>query len=165
MTIPLSFPSFEIEGNFPRDAFILAADLDRLGYNIRSFKDPLTRSVRQVIIPSIRENFESGGRPEWEQLAASTIATRLREGYGIWPPLTKTGALKKKAAVFANWAITKDSAIMKEPKIKYAKYHQSGTVRMPQRAFAMIQDEDEEDVERIFQIWLEERIQRYYDRG
>lgn len=165
MTISISFPTIEIAGNFARDAFILAADLDQLGYNIRSFKDPLTRSVRQVILPSIRENFESGGRPEWQQLAASTIATRLRDGYGIWPPLTKTEALKKKAVVFANWVITRDSATMKEPKIKYAKYHQRGTSKMPQRAFAMIQPEDEEDVERIFEVWLEERIQRYYARG
>lgn len=165
MTIPLSFPSFEIAGNFPRDAFILAADLDRLGFDIRSFKEPLTKSVKQVIIPSIRENFDSGGRPEWDQLAASTIATRLRQGYGIWPPLTKTGALKKKATVFANWTISRDSAIMKEPKIKYAKYHQSGTSKMPQRAFAMIQDEDEDDIETIFRIWLEERIAKYFARG
>lgn len=165
MTIPLSFPSFEIAGNFPRDAFILAADLDQLGFDIRSYKEPLTRSVRQVIIPSIRKNFESGGRPEWQQLAASTMATRLREGYGVWPPLTKAGNLKKKATAFGIWTINRDSATMQEPKIKYARYHQSGTSKMPQRAFAVIQDEDEEDVERIFQLWLEERIQRYYARG
>lgn len=165
MTIPLSFPSFEIAGNFPRDAFILAADLDRLGFDIRSFKEPLTRSIRQIIIPSIRKNFESGGRPEWQQLAASTISKRIREGYGIWPPLTKTSALKKKATAFGIWTIDRDSATMQEPRIKYAKYHQSGTRRMVQRAFAMIQDEDEDDVETIFRIWLEERIQRYFARG
>lgn len=165
MTIPLSFPSFEISGNFPRDAFILAADLDRLGFDIRSFKEPLTRSVRQVIIPSIRKNFESGGRPEWQQLAASTIATRIRQGYGIWPPLTKTSNLKKKATAVGIWTIDRDSATMGEPRIKYARYHQSGTSKMSQRAFAMIQDEDEEDIETIFRIWLEERIQRYYARG
>lgn len=165
MTIPLSFPSFEIAGDFPRDAFILAADLDQLGFNIRSFKEPLTKAVRQVIIPSIRKNFESGGRPEWQDLAASTIASRLQQGYGIWPPLTKSGALKKKATAFGIWTINRDSAIMQEPRIKYAGFHQSGTSRMPQRAFATIQDEDEDNVETIFRIWLEERIQRYYARG
>lgn len=165
MTVPLSFPDFEIAGNFPRDAFILAADLDRFGFNIRSFKEPLTQSVKKVIIPSIRENFESGGRPDWDQLAASTITKRISEGYGIWPPLTKTGALKKKATAYGIWLITKDSATMGEPKIKYAGFHQRGTTKMPQRAFAMIQDEDEDNVENIFRIWLEERIQRYYARG
>lgn len=162
MTIPLSFPSFTIEGDFPRDAYILAHDLDELLLDIRSFKEPLTRSIKQVIIPSIRKNFEAGGRPEWQELSAQTISDRIRQGYGIWPPLTKTGALKKKATVFANWSIDRTSAIMKEPKIRYAKYHQSGTSKMPQRAFAMIQDEDEDDVETVFRIWLEERIRRYY---
>lgn len=165
MTIPLSFPSFEIAGNFPRDAYVLAADLDQLGFNIRSFKEPLTKSVRQVIIPSIRENFESGGRPPWQELDVSTIAKRIREGYGIWPPLTKTGALKKKATAAGIWTIDRSSAIMQDPKIKYAKYHQAGTTRMPQRAFAMIQDEDEEATERIFALWLDERIRRYFARG
>lgn len=165
MTIPLSFPSFEIDGRFNRDAFILAADLDRLGFDIRSFKEPLTKSVKQVIIPSIRENFESGGRPDWEQLAVATIATRLRQGYGIWPPLTKTEALKKKATAIGIWTIDRQSAIMNEPRIKYAKYHQTGTGKMPQRAFAMIQSEDEDRVETIFRLWLEERIAKYYARG
>lgn len=163
--ISFTFPGLEIDGRFSRDAFILASDLDQLGFNIRSFKEPLTRSVRQVIIPSIRKNFESGGRPEWRELAADTIATRLRYGYGIWPPLTKTGALKKRATAVGIWTIGRDSAIMNEPRIKYAKFHQAGTRKMPQRAFAMIQDEDEDAVERIFEIWLDERIARYFARG
>lgn len=162
MTIPLSFPGFEIDGRFHRDAYILAHDLDQLLIDIRSFKEPLTRSIKQVIIPSIRRNFAAGGRPEWQELSAQTISDRIRQGYPVWPPLTKTGSLKKKATVFANWSITKDSAIMNEPKIKYAKYHQAGTSKMPQRPFAMIQDEDEDDVENVFRIWLEERIRRYY---
>lgn len=164
MTIPLSF-SVEIEGNFPRDAFILARDLDQLGFNIRSFKEPLTMAVRQVIIPSIKKNFDSGGRPEWQGLAVETIKTRVRQGYGIWPPLTKSGQLKKRATAVGIWEIDRTLAVMNEPRIKYAKYHQAGTNKMPQRAFAMIQDEDEDRVEDIFRIWLEERIQKYYARG
>lgn len=163
--IPINIPSFTIEGDFPKEAFILARDLDQLGFGIQSFKEPLTRSVRNVIIPSMKRNFESGGRPPWADLAEETIKTRVRQGYGVWPPLTKTGALKKKATAVGIWTIGRDSATMNEPRIKYARYHQGGTRKMPQRAFAMIQDDDEDRIEEVFRLWLEERIQRYYVRG
>src|SRR5687767_7819156 len=52
---------------------ILARDLRNLSLALRDFTTPLQRSVREVMIPSIRENFQRGGRPPWPRLAQTTV--------------------------------------------------------------------------------------------
>lgn len=44
---------------------IMARRVDKLGLDIRSFREPLKRAIRNVVIPSIAENFAVGGRPSW----------------------------------------------------------------------------------------------------
>src|SRR5882757_3926611 len=55
---------------------IIAKDVNRLAMDIRSFRAPLAKIVREVMIPSIRTNFSEQGRPKWAPLAASTVAAR-----------------------------------------------------------------------------------------
>lgn len=155
----ISFPSVTIDGDFSRDALILAGDLDALAtYGIRSFREPLVKSVREVIIPSIRNNFAAEGRPAWAPLAPSTVLSRGASG----PILNRSGRLLKVATQFNIWSYTRDSATITgiESRVKYAKYHQGGTRKMPARPFILLQDEDEEQIERIFYDWLDERIRR-----
>ena len=44
---------------------------------------PAMISIGETIIESVQTNFESGGRPSWPPLAASTIKQRQRQGK--WP--------------------------------------------------------------------------------
>lgn len=103
---------------------IVARDVERLGMDIRSFKEPLQRSVRKVMIPSIRKNFEAGGRPAWPELADDTVKLRGSS----WPILDRTGKLRKGATQFNIWTITDTSATIKSlpSNIWYGVVHQQG---------------------------------------
>jgi phage gpG-like protein len=103
---------------------LVAKDIDKLGLSIQSFKEPLTRSVKQVIIPSIRKNFDVGGRPPWEKLAEYTIEVR---GSSI-PILVRTGKLRRGASQFNIWTINQQSATIKKlpDAVWYGAIHQAG---------------------------------------
>lgn len=107
---------------------LVAKDVQRLGLDIRSFKEPLVRSVKRVIIPSIRKNFTSGGRPPWAELAPYTITRRTKEGFPAWPPLTKTGRLRRGATQFNIWSIGQTTATVRRlpSSVWYGAIHQSG---------------------------------------
>jgi phage gpG-like protein len=104
---------------------IVAKDVDRLGLDIRSFREPLIKIVRLVMIPSIKKNFSSGGRPPWEPLAADTVKAR---GYSAWPILERTGRLKRRATQLSIWDIGLTSATVRSlpSDVFYGYYHQAG---------------------------------------
>lgn len=166
----IGFPRVGPTGDFSRDALILAGDLqDFAQYGIRSFREPLTRSVRTVIIPSIRSNFAAEGRPPWEPLALATVEDRAKlQSLGkiktgaSGPILNRTGRLLKVATQFNIWSYTRESATITglDSRVKYATYHQTGTRKMPARPFVIIQDEDEEAIEQIFYHWLDGRMRK-----
>lgn len=74
---------------------ILAGRIDKLGMDIRSFKEPLTRSVRDVMTVSIRRNFDVGGRPTWEPLSETTLARRASAGFAGSDPLVLLAHFEK----------------------------------------------------------------------
>lgn len=155
----ITFPQLSFSGDFAEDALILAGDLQDLAqYGIRSFREPLEKSVRTVIIPSIRNNFAAEGRPGWAPLAPATVLSRGASG----PILNRTGRLLKVATQLNIWTYTRDSATITgiDSRVKYGKYHQAGTAKMPSRPFILLQDEDEEAIEQIFYVWLDQRIRR-----
>jgi hypothetical protein len=79
-----------------------------------------------------------GGLP-WAALAASTVAHRIRSGYGVGPILFNTGRLKAAAisAARGKFRIRRPGTRFSigQVSVPYARYHQSGTGRMPKRAF------------------------------
>lgn len=107
---------------------IAAGRIDKLGMDIRSFREPLTRAVREVIVPSIRENFDAGGRPAWEPLADATLALRQSRGISGSKPLTVSGALRRGASQINIWDIRQNSAVIPDlpQKVWYGKIHQAG---------------------------------------
>jgi phage gpG-like protein len=111
--------------NFQPSLGIVAKNVERLGIDIRSMREPLTRSVRQVMVPSIRKNFDSGGRPAWEPLAPSTIA---RRNFSAWPILVRKGKLRRGVTTISVWTITQTAATIKDlpDRIWYGKVHQAG---------------------------------------
>lgn len=104
---------------------LVARDIDRMGISISSFKEPLTRSVKEVIIPSIRQNFQAEGRPPWDALADDTIKLR---GGSAHPILERTGALRRGATQFNIWSIGDTSAAVKglPNSVWYGVVHQAG---------------------------------------
>lgn len=106
---------------------IVAKDVDRLAMDIRSFKEPLATIVRTVMIPSIKENFATEGRPKWAQLADSTVAARKASH----PILQRSGLLERRATQFNIWDIGTTSATIRAlpPDAFYGVYHQAGAER------------------------------------
>lgn len=154
---------------------ILAAQVDMLAMELGNFREPMTKAIEQVMIPSFRQNFASGGRPPWPPLAAYTV--QVRDGDD--KPLVRTGALEADATSLDIWHITDTAASIQSwpARTWYANIHQAGyggvsststsaaagsgvgaaKVRIPARPFIMFQAEDIEDVREVFMVWLTER--------
>jgi phage gpG-like protein len=107
---------------------IVAKDIERLSLDIRSWKVPLTQVIKQVMIPSIRKNFDTGGRPAWEPLAENTIKAR---GFSAWPILEVTGKLRRKATQLNIWEIGTTFATVRAlpDDVFYGAFHQAGASR------------------------------------
>jgi phage gpG-like protein len=118
---------------------ILARDIDKLGIDIRSFKEPLMRAIKQVMIPSFRKNFEEEGRPSWEPMAEATEMLREREG-SSGALLNRTGKLKRTVQQQNIWTVTRESASIQDlpPKVWYGKVHQEGMGGMGKRVKSVL---------------------------
>ena len=159
----------------------MARRVNKLGADIRSFKEPLLRSIKYMG-SSFDMNFQKGGRPEkWQDLADETWKKKRGK------ILDETGALRKAVKQLNIWTVSRDSAFVNDlpDKVWYGKVHQQGwggqqvtvpniglggagqttTVTadlaeggIPQRRFIMMQDEDIIIIERIFTDYLGERV-------
>jgi len=108
---------------------ITAARIDKLGMDIRSFREPLTRSVKRVMGPSFRKNFDAGGRPDsWEPLSDATLEVRQRLGRNGSGILVLTGALRRVMGQLNIWRITRTSALILDlpQSVWYGAIHQAG---------------------------------------
>lgn len=157
---------FGLKFEFQPSIGLTARAVNTMGLNIKSFREPLKRSIQQVLSPSFRKNFEAGGRPvPWEEL--SEVAVNMRGS--AEPILVRTGELKRTIQQFNIWTVDRTkAAILDLPeKIWYGKVHQGGYGRrgsgqsraagIPARPFVMIQKEDYEAIDKVFEKWLEER--------
>lgn len=175
-----------IEIDMEPSPVLLVAQFNKLGLDIRSFREPLKRAIQKVVSPSIGMNFEKQGRPKWTVLAQRTIARKSAEGFksNASTILRKTGALTRAAKALNSWDIDgrEGLAVMQVPdKVWYGKVHQQGSGEIvgyaaasgstqageqawgsvgyvPQRVWAVIQPEDVDDIERVFEEWLDERV-------
>jgi phage gpG-like protein len=104
---------------------IIARKIDKLGLDIRSFREPLKRSVQRVMGPSFQANFDAGGRPlPWRPLADETV----RQKRGNAKPLTRTGKLRKAVGQLNIWTISRETAFVSDlpSRVWYGKVHQAG---------------------------------------
>lgn len=118
---------FNAGWSFTPSPGIVAADIKKMGLQLESFKVPLTTAIKTVMMPSIRKNFDVGGRPEpgWDPLAEYTIE---RRGGSAWPILVRSGNLMKVASSFQIWSIGQESAAIRQlpSKVWYGNLHQEG---------------------------------------
>lgn len=163
---PQVFKSMIPQLKFEPSIAVAAGRIDRMQGAIDSFREPLKRAVKEIIAPSIRKNFDVGGRPSWEPLTEFTIQRRAEDGYGAGPILERTGRLRHQASQPSIWRYTDTSAAILDlpSSIWYGKLHQSGFTdslrgtEVPARPFIMLQDEDIRGVEKLFAEWIEERF-------
>jgi len=174
----------------PSPLFLVAA-FHKLGVDIRSFRVPLERSIKEVAAPSMNQNFFAQGRPDqWAELAAQTVSQKEAAGYSAAAsrPLIRTQDLMQTAGDWKIWNIdgVEGTAIMELPAdVWYGKVHQEGSneggigyvtafkVRrtgkrvevmhgvqgfVPQRMWALLQDDDIDKIEEVFDKWMEERL-------
>ncbi|MBX6772694.1 MAG: phage virion morphogenesis protein [Chloroflexi bacterium] len=100
-----------------------------------------------VIVQSVRRNFEAEGRPErWAPLARSTV----RQRGSAHPILVRTGRMRR--ATRATRPSGRTIRVIND--VPYARYHHTGTARMPQRRFLMVQSEDVPVIGEIFERYL-----------
>lgn len=118
----------QLEIDFEPTIIVTTGRINKMGASFRSFKEPLTKSIRKVMMASIWENFESGGRPKWAPLAEATLLIRQRWGHPGTDPLVWTGALSEVASSFNIWTITQSYASIQSlpTSVWYGKIHQAG---------------------------------------
>jgi phage gpG-like protein len=119
-----------IDMSFSPSLAITAARIDKLGLNIKSFKEPLQRAIKQVMIPSFKANFAAGGRPDrWDPLSEGTLEIRERLGSIVGAGvLVKTGKLSKVMQQQNIWRVTNTTAIITDlpQQVWYGAIHQAG---------------------------------------
>jgi len=136
--------------------YSLAGDL-----NVRSLREPLKRSIQQVISPAFRDRFLSEG-PGWTPLAEVTQKAKDREGRdeGI---LRRTNKLYKKAQQLSIWNIDGQQGEARLENLGeqyYGFVHQMGSEHIPQREWAYLEPKEVDKVQEVFGQWLDERIAR-----
>lgn len=143
---------------FSSDIQGLAEDFGRRG----AMRQPLLRSAREVLSPSIGANFDAGGRPPWDPVIPdSSYRKKLGGGGG---PLSVTGKLQKSAEAFARWHVADNVLTYGNfpSSTWFAVVHDSEDVaakaNIPARPFALIQEEDIAPIGDIFMDWVEEKV-------
>jgi phage gpG-like protein len=139
--------------------FILAAQVMAFGVGFQDFTEPLKKAADDVMGPSFEKNFAVGGRPRWPALSALTILNRTESGFGAGPILVRTGALRGVAGDIGIWTIGRESAaVTNTGDVEYGVMHQTGTGSMPARPWAVLQDEDVNEIQDVFINWVRKRL-------
>lgn len=115
-------------------------------------KTPIERSLL-VMMESIDENFQVGGRPRWvpSQRALATEGGRTLIDEGTLRASIQIGS-KDNVYNVEEWHGTLGTTV------PYAVYHQEGTKRMVARPFVVVQDEDREDIQSTFAEYFAEHF-------
>lgn len=148
---------------------LFMAEQHALAVDIRSFREPLKRAIQGVLGPSFRHNFEVGGRPSWAPLSEETVRRKAQQGASDpGKILVETGKLARVAGQLNIWEINGqqgEAHVAELPGAEYGAFHQSGFTHhrggeVPAREFLVIQPQDMDEIEQVFDIWVRERFRR-----
>lgn len=162
---------------FEPEPAVLGRRARRLSKALEKTEAPLRAAVRTVMIPSIKQNFEVGGRPRWVSLSEFTTARRGKYGTGT-KILDVTGKLKQEATTFRAWVFLNDSAVLSTKNFRgelevIGSVHQGGsnrtgrdgTVRVPARPFLKIQPQDSARIRALMIQWMGAQGKRFWATG
>ena len=119
----------------------------------------------EMILQSIRNNFQQEGRPtRWVQLSAWTQAERKKQGYGASHPiLERTGDLKRAAseknAPGNEYQVNNNEATIKCTLEKAGRLHFGGG-KLPARPFFFMQERDFMEATKIMAILVAKEVQK-----
>ncbi len=147
----------------PNALALLSRDIQRLGNDLKGqtrMRGAWARVRDEVMIPSIRQNFDMEGRPSrWEPLSPVTHE-RAPSRVGI---LNVTGQLKRSATAKRRFKILKNEMTYGNwPERRwFGPVHDFGLGGVPQRQFVMIQQpEDSTQIGEILMEWVEDMVNR-----
>ena len=154
------------DAKFDPTPVILMAAFGALAKQLRSYKKPLETAIRDVMVPSIKKNFDMEGRPRWVPLSQSTLDTKIAHGERFTRILQSSGALLRSATQTNIWKIDARAGEAYIPDLPddvwYGRVHQLGAKRglspTPERPFLVIQPEDANKIEKVFEDWIKTRL-------
>lgn len=116
---------------------------------------------RAVVEPELkklfREAFDTRGFGRWPPLAQSTLEQKAQEGFPS-APLVRTGYYKRACTRLQGMRLTRNELCIVSP-IRYARYHELGTSRIPQReVFGAVTRRIRRRLPRQFEIWQARRL-------
>jgi phage gpG-like protein len=142
----------------------IAKQAGSFGRRLRNL-EPLWDRFEPILAQVEEEQFSTHGQGAWPPLAQSTLEQKSRHG---WPsdPLVRTGSLKES---LTNPGAAGDKGPMRfsyGTDVEYARYHQEGTTKMPQRQ--VIPDpfrvEDRRKLEQEMVKWINSEAAKAFGR-
>ena len=146
---------FRLEG--PQSPQDYAKDLNGM---VERSKDlsPAFEAIARYLQGVVMRNFKAEGRPvKWAPLAPSTIADRMRKGYGSGPILQRSGGLMKSLTTPGAPGFSLrvgPRSVAYTSNIFYFRFHQVGTSKMPARPMLVFQKQDHTQVSRILNTYI-----------
>lgn len=143
------------------DAGLAEAWFEYAGYKIRDAREPLDDVMHRVVWPAIREQLRTEGvrsGEKWPGLSTKYESWKIQR-YPGEPMLRLTHDMEKALFDSRSYRVTSDSLVYR-PNDEKVAWHQEGADRernvLPQRTIVELITEDYEDIEGIFQNWLDE---------
>lgn len=124
---------------------------------------PAMKNSGEILLTSIRKNFETGGRPQkWPPLKPSTIKQRILQGHWPGSVLVRHG-ISGGLLGSLSYRTSSDKVVVSANKVYAAIHHFGGQagrgrkVSIPARPFMMVQDEDWDEIKAMLAQHIFER--------
>lgn len=115
--------------------------------------EPVWDDVTDVLATAFERNFAQEG-PRWSPLKASTIRSRIAQGYAPGPILTRSGKYRETMTTGLETHKNPSELVVVAPVVPGA-YHQGGTSRMPARPLRLTESEKRQVVKTIQRYLIE----------
>lgn len=132
----------------------IAAQLNLLAAKLHNTR-PVMAAVAAMVDSATRKRFETRSDPqgrEWAEWSDATRAARERR------KTDEKGGILEESGLLRNITrrVSARSAVIGTP-MPYGVYHQTGTVKMPARVIFGLSEQDEKDIGKLLQEWLEKK--------
>ena len=134
-------------------------NLTETARGLGDYRDFLRKEVVPELKKEFRRVFASRGYGQWRPLAASTIAEKRKAGYPT-APLIRTNYYRRASVALRGMRIRRHVLEIKSP-VPYARFHEFGTRRIPQRqVFSAVAQQLEPRLRRLYEIYYQRSIRR-----
>lgn len=139
----------------------LSPPVEFIADQIGGFRDrltdftPLWERFASVLEGIETDRFDTEGHGEWPELAPSTVREKTRLGFPL-DILVRTGKLKKSLTERELAMRLTPLSMSWGTDVEYAKYHQEGTTKMPQRKVLDIDVADRRRLEAAMVGWIDQ---------